>query len=191
MLTDRVKILNTIAGQSDLAATPRTTHPSYDALNALLRGRFAKAALRPLLTAGESIEGVVSLVKGSSLKRMQLSFNFLKGFDAAQMRLIATNLPPELEELDCLLGGFKPEHIVVLADALKTHKLLTTWNLNGNFCDSEGGMAVADMLRTNTSLTSLKIRGQRGDNEIGLGEEAKQALRDAVEGRTGFELELD
>ena len=77
-----------IAGQRDLAATPSTTHPSYDSLNALLRGRFAKAALLPLLKAGGSIESVVPLVTVSGLKRMQISFQ-VEGFDAAQMRLIA------------------------------------------------------------------------------------------------------
>jgi hypothetical protein len=38
---DRVKILNTIAEQADLAAEPPKTHEHYDALNAILRGRFA------------------------------------------------------------------------------------------------------------------------------------------------------
>ena len=67
---DRVKILNTIAEQANLDAEPPETHERYDALNAILRGRFAIVALRGLLAAGEPIEQALKLLKGSGRRKL-------------------------------------------------------------------------------------------------------------------------
>ena len=117
--TDRIKILNTIAEQTeDLAAEPLATHPRYDALNALLRGRFAVVALRGLLDAGKSIEQAAALVKGCARRKLELCFDGVEAFDANAMHLIAQNLPPTLEELDMARGGLTADHLPALTSAL-------------------------------------------------------------------------
>ena len=123
---DRVKILNTIAEQADLAAEPPKTHKHYDALNAILRGRFAIVALRGLLVAGEPIELAAKLLKGSGRRKLELGFKGVEAFDAKAMQLIAQNLPPELEELDMARGGLAESHMQPLADALRVHASLTS-----------------------------------------------------------------
>ena len=103
--SDKFKILNTIAGQTaDLTAEPPKTHPKYEALNAILRGRFAVGGLRGLLDAGESIAEAAPLLKGCGLRKLELGFEGCEAFDGAAMQLIADNLPPELEELDVVRG---------------------------------------------------------------------------------------
>ena len=121
---DRVKILNTIAEQADLAAEPPKTHKHYDTLNAILRGRFAIVALRGLLAAGEPIELAAKLLKGSGRRKLELGFKGLEAFDAKAMQLIAQNLPPELEELDMQSGGLAESHMAALAHALEASKII-------------------------------------------------------------------
>ena len=58
-------------------------------------------------------------------------------------------------------------------------------NLDGNQLGDEGAEAIAAMLRTNRSLTKLSLEG---NNKIG--DAGKKAVREAVEGRKGFELKL-
>jgi len=120
---DRVRILNTIAEQADLTAEPPKTHKRYDALNAILRGRFAVVALRGLLAAGEPIEQAAKLLKGCGRRKLELGFKDVKAFDANAMKLIAQNLPPELEELDMQRGGVADSHMQALADALEASKI--------------------------------------------------------------------
>ena len=122
---DRVKILNTIAEQANLDAKPPKTHERYDALNAILRGRFAIVALRGLLAAGETIELAAKLLKGSGRRTLELGFDGVEAFDANAMQLIAQNLPPELEELDMAGGGLTKSHMQPLADALRVHASVT------------------------------------------------------------------
>ena len=57
--------------------------------------------------------------------------------------------------------------------------------LGGCGIGDDGAAALAEALRSNTSLTVLNLK----DN-VGIGEQGKQLLRDAVAGRQGFELEL-
>jgi len=123
---DRVKILSTIAEQADLAAEPPKAHERYDALNAILRGRFAIVALRGLLAAGEPIEQAAKLLKWCGRRKLELGFKGVEAFDAKAMQLIAQNLPPELEELDMARGGLAESHMQPLADALRVHASLTS-----------------------------------------------------------------
>ena len=120
---DRIKILNTIAEQADLSAEPPETHERYDALNAILRGRFAIVALRGLLAAGEPIELAAKLLKGCGRRTLELGFKGIKALDASAMQLIAQNLPPELEELDMVRGGLADSQMLALAQALEASKI--------------------------------------------------------------------
>ena len=120
---DRVKILNTIAEQADLAAEPPETHELYDALNAILRVRFVIVALPLLLAAGESIEQAAKVLKGCGQRKLELDFHGVEDFDANAMQLIAQNFPPELEELVMARGGLADSHMQALADALEASKI--------------------------------------------------------------------
>ena len=60
----------------------------------------------------------------------------------------------------------------------------TQLNLLGNDIGTEGAKALAAGLAANASLTRLDARVND------LGEEGKAMLRKAVEGRSGFELQL-
>ena len=67
--------------------------------------------------------------------------------------------------------------------------MLTSLNLAGRTYSSggigdEGAKAIAEALKVNLVLTKLDLRIN------GLGNAGKQAVRDAVKDRSGFELEL-
>jgi len=154
---DRVKILNTIAEQADLAATPPETHKRYDALNAILRGRFAIVALRGLLEAGQPIEQAAKLLKGCGRRKLELGFKGVDAFDAHAMQLIAQNLPAaELEELDMARGGLEARHMPALAQVLEVSKMKAL-NLEYNNIQVPGAKALGEALAMNKSLTSLNL----------------------------------
>ena len=52
---------------------------------------------------------------------------------------------------------------------------------------AEGIQAIADALRVNTALTLVDVTNNHFDN---FGEEGRSVLRQAVEGRAGFDLKL-
>ena len=78
--------------EGDGDAEPPETHERYDALNAILRGRFAIVALRGLLAAGEPIELAAKLLKGCGRRKLELGFEGVEAFDANAMQTIAQNL---------------------------------------------------------------------------------------------------
>ena len=53
-----------------------------------------------------------------------------------------------------------------------------------NYIADEGAKAIAEALKVNPVLTKLDLKGNY------LGEAGKQAVRDAVKDRSGFELDL-
>ena len=70
---------------------------------------------------------------------------------------------------------------------LRANRSLTYLELYGNQIGDAGAEAIAAMLRTNRSLMILDLRL----NKIGSWNSAgKKAVREAVEGREGFELVL-
>ena len=74
-------------------------------------------------------------------------------------------------------------HVEALFEAVNKYEVKDL-NLNRNQLGDAGAEAIAAMLRTNRSLTKLVLR----DNKIGNA--GNKALREAVEGREGFELML-
>ena len=73
-----------------------------------------------------------------------------------------------------------------LAEALKVNKTVKTLWLYGCGIGDDGAAALAEALRSNTSLTYLRL--EYNDD---ISEQGKQLLRDAVEGREGFGLQLE
>ena len=74
-------------------------------------------------------------------------------------------------------------HVKALCEAVNKYevKMLA---LAGNQLGDAGAEAIAAMLRTNRSLTKLDLQFNQ------IGDAGKKALREAVEGRQGFELVL-
>ena len=62
--------------------------------------------------------------------------------------------------------------------------VLNSLDLSSNFLDAEAGKALAKALEVNAVLKRIDLRFNR------MGEEEKEAVREAVRGREGFELEL-
>ena len=158
--TDKIKILNTIAGRSDLTAKPPDEHPTYDKLNASLRGRFALVVLRPLLDAGDSaaLDEALQLLKVCGRRKIELGFSGCEAFDARAMELIATHLPPELEELNMLRSGLTAEHVPSLAAALApAASKVVQLELSYNQLKVEGAQIIFGLLETNTTLTSVGL----------------------------------
>ena len=92
--------------------------------------------------------------------------------------------------------GIGPKGANLIAEALRTsvNASLTSLDLSGNaLCGikygrgtytAEGIKAIADALRVNASMTRLEVSSNN------LGEGGKAALREALQGRSGFELLL-
>ena len=72
-----------------------------------------------------------------------------------------------------------------IAAALRVNTALQTLNLQWTGLDAEAGKALAEALKVNTTLKKLNLK-----SNFSMGDAAKQALRDAVAGRDGFELKM-
>ena len=90
-----------------------------------------------------------------------------------------------LTDLDISENYITDEGAKALASALRVNGVLTSISLSRNKIGSEGAAAIAEALRGNGVLKSIELR----NNELG-GDEGKGAIRDAVSGRVGFELEM-
>ena len=76
------------------------------------------------------------------------------------------------------------KHLYAIADALHVNGALTKLVLNTNQIGDAGAAAIADALRVNGALTKLDLDG----NQIGEGSKSK--LREAVQGRSDFKLQI-
>ena len=85
-----------------------------------------------------------------------------------------------------LSSNLGPEGGDAIAAALRVNTALETLDLSLTGLDAEAGRALAEALEVNTTLWTLKVQSfyDMGD----MGDAAKQALRDAVAWRYGFEL---
>ena len=99
--SDRTHILNYIAGRRGdaLDAPVLAECDAYDATNAMLHGAFTAAAMRLLLESGESMAASARRLACSRLRVLSLSFRDCNVFTAEGARVLATSLPPTLEEL--------------------------------------------------------------------------------------------
>ena len=105
-----------------------------------------------------------------------------KGIEKAQL----VKIVERLKEDECIIGKIPyvaEENVEALFEAVNKYEVKDL-NLNRNQLGDAGAEAIAAMLRTNRSLTKLVLR----DNKIGNA--GNKALREAVEGREGFELEF-
>ena len=91
----------------------------------------------------------------------------------------------ERAEADFSSQGLGPVDATLIASDALVSRVLTDLDLSYNHIGPDGAKALADALQSGTSvLTKLDVRSS------GLDEEAKQALRDAVKEREGFELKV-
>jgi len=103
---DKRHILNSIMGSLDLQADCPSSHPAFDAVDSVLRARFAKAILRKTVEEGHAELWTQSLsaILGDD-RSCHMVFSF-EGCDLLTDRLLselAASLPPQLESLfiDC------------------------------------------------------------------------------------------
>ena len=78
------------------------------------------------------------------------------------------------------------EGAIAIAEALKVNAVLTTLFLGKNRFGPEGAIAIAEALKVNAALTKLDLKYNSN-----MGDAGKQAVRDAVKDRSGFELDLE
>ena len=122
MPADRTRILNTIAGRTgaELQLPAEAAHPSYDRLNAVLRGRFAASALAQLIEEGEPLGPCVAALKLSEMPKLPLTLKFPEETAEALGRQVFGSLPAELEELDLRSSTLRRGGLMALAAALPT-----------------------------------------------------------------------
>ena len=131
-------------------------HANYDLLNDALRGRFAAAALRPLVLADRPMEQCLVALRQSRLTQLELNVD---GYSASTTRRVLASLPAELQVLTLQGSNMSNEHAQVLAETLKSNSTVTEVDLFNNDFDDEGGVAIAEALQTNRTMASLNISG--------------------------------
>lgn len=102
--SDRRMILNSIAGVSDLTASPDTSHPGYDLLNDVLHGRFSAASFCKASSLSVDLAKHASALSCSQLQTLCLHFggDCLEKLVDNAVVILASNLPETL--LDLFLG---------------------------------------------------------------------------------------
>jgi hypothetical protein len=88
-----------------------------------------------------------------------------------------------LTTLDLYRNNIGPEGAKAIAEVLKVNAVLTFLQLGWNGIGDEGAKAIAEALKINVVLTSLDLRFNSN-----MGDAGRQAVRDAVKGRSGFQL---
>lgn len=171
---DRVKILNSIAGTA-AGSVPPTTCEAYDALNNMLRGRFAVASLKPLMDGKENqlIEAVEAM-RVSSLRSITLNFTDAskrdqlgnlahepaKGFTRHAAKAVFENLPIDTHTL-ILPRSSILEHLNEFIEfgllALTTS--LTKLDLSHNRMNATAHGALCSALINITTLADLNVSG--------------------------------
>jgi len=102
---DRIHILNSIVGASDLDAPPPKQHVRYNQLNNTLRGRFAAALWRRGLEGGQLMQEYGHALASSGLVNLAISFDSCDKFDDLAARALAAGLAPSIRELDLDFNG--------------------------------------------------------------------------------------
>ena len=130
-------------------------------------------------------------VKGSEWKELStevvtlsLQIAFLGDEDAAAIAEIL-KVNDVLTELRLCNNEIGNTGAASIAKALKVNGMLTALDLMSNKIGAAGTTAIAEALKVNTNLQSLVLLGND------LSEDSKSELRDAVQGRSGFELYLE
>ena len=77
-----------------------------------------------------------------------------------------------------------------LAPEIAVHRSLTTLKLYSNSIGHEGAKALAEALRVNHTLVKLDLISYGISGNYNIGDAGKEALREAVKGRAGFELRV-
>ena len=88
-----------------------------------------------------------------------------------------------LTTLDLYRNNIGPEGAKSIAEALKVNVVLTFLQLGWNGIGDEGAEAIAEALKVNKVLTKLNL-----EYNSNMGDAGRQAVRDAVKGRSGFQF---
>ena len=117
------------------------------------------------------------------LKRLRFKGKELLG--AVCAAAVQDKLPLKLKALDLSDAGLEPEDAARLGKTLSANASMATLNLARNNIGPTGAKEIAEYVQGSAALSKLDVRR---NNDIG--DEGKQALRSAAEGRAGFELKL-
>ena len=163
---DRVRILNFIAGRA-LDQEPLDACGPYDDMNTQLHGRYLAAAFRVLLEGGDDVSLRVGVLASSHLGRLALCFRGCPAFTDDTARLLASHLPPTLEELHIDLVASGATHVggnALLAGVLRSVRLGGLRVLSMFDCLLSGPIPPA--LGACGSLTILHLAGNALSGEI-------------------------
>ena len=86
----------------------------------MLRGRFAAAALRPLLDAGKPVDACLELLTRSKMTTLALNFKGCEAFDTGVCTRLLAHAPHGLLSLDMSHSELRPEHAAAIAEAVRT-----------------------------------------------------------------------
>jgi len=169
---DRRHILNTIAGVSDLDSEPLREHPGYEAINSLLRGCFANAALRNAAEQGR-LANFTFAMRESRRTHVNWDFSGCDRLSDEILEEIACCLPLELETLELHLvccGDVTDSGFGSLVKAIsklpRLHKLML--DLNGT---SAGDKTFECLTHSSlpSSLAHVDLRVTGCDNLTDMG----------------------
>lgn len=91
----------------------------------------------------------------------------------------------KIQELSLYSNDTGPDGARAVAALCAVQASLTSLNLEWNKLGPEGAATLASGISVSSSLSALNVRGRNF-----LGKEGEHVLRDAVEGREGFDLKL-
>ena len=96
------------------SAFPCHSHESYEDINQRLHGKFAAAAFRLWLEAGQDVEECCRKIALSCLDKLAISFRSCTALTDDTCRLLAAHLPSTLEDV-------RPRHRLTIASRTSRH----------------------------------------------------------------------
>mmetsp|Transcript_67953 Transcript_67953/g.210183 ORF Transcript_67953/g.210183 Transcript_67953/m.210183 type:complete len:661 (+) Transcript_67953:59-2041(+) len=174
--SDRVHILNAIVCSKDLNADIPIEDEKFDALNRLLRGRFAAGMYRAALASGKYVDLIASALRDSGLTTLCLGFDGQRPVDVVR---VTQDLPQAVVDLDLSLmdTGMTAAGCEALGAGLPcsdvTHLKLV---LDRNSLGDDGVVAVGRLMPRATKLRMLDLRLSR----VGKTDAGVEGLSDAL-----------
>jgi hypothetical protein len=160
-----------------------------DGAIAIAEALKVNAVLTTLVLGGNNIgdEGAIAIAEAlkvtAVLTDLALWINGI-GEEGAIAIAEALKVNAVVTELGLNANNIGPEGAIAIAEALKVNAVVTTLGLYNNNIGDEGAIAIAEALKVNAVLTKLWLGSKN------LGNAGKTVVQDAVQGRSGFHLEL-
>lgn len=166
--SDRIHILNKMAGMENLNAAPPETHIRYDDLNGTLRSRFAAGSIVRAFSAGDKPENMamqqqmIKCLGDGTLRHLDLNFDSCWNFTEESARQLAQHMPRGLGQMTLRLNGHGDAFMHQLCMQYRLYggmEKLSSLDFEGNGLSARGVLEISKTMKSKflMNMANLKL----------------------------------